>query len=80
MYDRMRAEALFRGRAAAESRRYSARSEAGDGAWGFWGMDGKWYPFPEAGVGKEVDREPMFVSGVNGWAVASVAVSEAGQW
>lgn len=27
------------------------RGDAGRGAWGAYGMDGKWYDFPEAGVG-----------------------------
>ena len=77
-YDSFRTEAMFRGRAAAETRRSNHRrnrADAGGGAWGYWGMDGRWRPFPEANIGK--DREPSFVAGTNGWAVATVAVSRA---
>ncbi|ORX34431.1 hypothetical protein BD324DRAFT_149974 [Kockovaella imperatae] len=72
-YDHVRADVFFRGRAAAETRRANA-SDRDSGAWGYWGVDGKWYPFPEANVGKETPREPLFVSGANAWALASVGI------
>ncbi|KAK1926453.1 hypothetical protein DB88DRAFT_481884 [Papiliotrema laurentii] len=53
--DPMLQEVLRRKRDGAGRR---GRSEAGRGAWGAYGMDGKWYDFPEAGVG----AEPKYMS------------------
>ena len=70
----MRAEIIRRAKASAESSGFGGRPKRGSDAWGAYGLDGKWRPFPEAGVGK--NREPSFIAGTNYYALSAVTVSD----